>query len=147
MTNTSCLIGLELIGRLDLLQGLFREVVTAPEVIEEFGSSPSWLVVRAPVDRECVGRLSLALGLGESAAICLARELGDCVLVLDDLRARRAASVTGLEFVGRLALVASAKEHGLIELAAPLVRQMESKGFRVDERVANRALARVGEQF
>jgi len=54
VTNTTCLIGLEQIDRLDLLPALFDPILAPPKVIEELGSLPSWLQVRTPADHQTV---------------------------------------------------------------------------------------------
>jgi predicted nucleic acid-binding protein len=53
VADTSPLIGLQRIGRLDLLEILFGEIIVPPAVMHEFtrrGEPPAWLVERAPVD-------------------------------------------------------------------------------------------------
>jgi len=41
--DCACLIGLERIGRLDLLPALLDPVIAPPAVVPEFGSRPAWL--------------------------------------------------------------------------------------------------------
>ena len=53
------------------------------------------------------------LGVGESAAIRLARKL-DCPLLLDERRARVAARKQGLRVLGTGRVLLAAKERGLI---------------------------------
>ena len=48
VADSSCLIGLENIGRLDLLPALFDPILAAPEVQREFGVAMPWLRVEAP---------------------------------------------------------------------------------------------------
>jgi predicted nucleic acid-binding protein len=49
---------------------------------------------------------------------------------------------------GTLAIVILAKQHGLIESAAQVLRALRSAGFRLDDAVIRDALARtVGEQW
>ncbi len=40
VTNTSCLIALESIARLDLLERLYQEVLISPAVATEWGTPP-----------------------------------------------------------------------------------------------------------
>ena len=51
VTDSTCLVGLERIGRLDLLPVLFEPILSPPEVHREFGTSLSWLSVEAPTDQ------------------------------------------------------------------------------------------------
>lgn len=41
VVDSTCLLGLERIGRLDLLPALLQTVLAPPAVIDEFGSHPS----------------------------------------------------------------------------------------------------------
>jgi predicted nucleic acid-binding protein len=49
IADTSCLIALERIGRLDLIPALIADVGAPPAVIDEFGAKPGWLRVSASV--------------------------------------------------------------------------------------------------
>lgn len=71
VADTSCLIGLERIGRLELLPALFEAVLIPPTVAGEFGFAPVWLLVEAPADRALVAALRLMVDAGESEAIAL----------------------------------------------------------------------------
>ena len=52
ISDTSCLILLEKIGELELLQKLFGVIVTTQEVADEFGLSlPSWIEIKTPSDK------------------------------------------------------------------------------------------------
>ena len=53
ISDTSCLILLEKIGELELLQKLFGVIVTTQEVADEFGLSlPSWIEIKTPSDKK-----------------------------------------------------------------------------------------------
>ncbi len=49
VSDTSCLILLEKIGELGLLEVLFKKIVITPEILEEYGNDlPPWIVVMSP---------------------------------------------------------------------------------------------------
>ena len=52
--DSTCLIGLERIGQLELLPALFEPILIPPEVQREFGMSLSWLTVETPADQALV---------------------------------------------------------------------------------------------
>jgi predicted nucleic acid-binding protein len=72
VTDSACLIGLERIGRLDILPALFDPIIIPPEVQREFGGQLDWLQVRVPNNQALVNALKLVVGDGEAEAIALA---------------------------------------------------------------------------
>ncbi|HEY5704156.1 MAG TPA: hypothetical protein VIS96_01115 [Terrimicrobiaceae bacterium] len=72
--DSTCLIGLERIGRLDLLTALLDPVLAPPTVIAEFGFQPAWLTAAAPTNTGTVAALNLTVDVGEAEAIALAHE-------------------------------------------------------------------------
>jgi predicted nucleic acid-binding protein len=59
VTDSTCLIGLERIGRLDILPSLFDPILIPPEVQREFGTPLPWLIVETPADQALVAALKL----------------------------------------------------------------------------------------
>ena len=72
VSNSSCLIALENIGRLDWLSESFETVFIPAAVQDEFGRKPEWLVVKPVHNRTVVEALSTQIDIGESEAIALA---------------------------------------------------------------------------
>lgn len=101
VTDTTCLIALDKLGRLDILPALFE--VHAPEAVaDEFGQQPHWLTVTAVDEAEVLALRSLqALDLGEAEAIVLAQTFPDACLLLDDARGRAAAHALGFRITGK----------------------------------------------
>jgi predicted nucleic acid-binding protein len=72
VSNSSCLIGLEAVGHLDILQQLYTTIEVPEAVAQEFGSAlPTWAQVHAVQNRSLVQSLRLGLGAGEAEAIAL----------------------------------------------------------------------------
>ena len=61
VTNSTCLIGLERIGRLDLLPQIFDTVFAPPTVAAEVHSPLNWLTVQTVENSAFVAALSLVL--------------------------------------------------------------------------------------
>jgi predicted nucleic acid-binding protein len=75
ISDTSCLIGLSNIGKLEILHDLFDIVSITPEVASEFGGDlPEWVNVRPVKNTDRTAFLNNFLHLGESSAIALAEE-------------------------------------------------------------------------
>lgn len=60
VVDTTCLIGLERVGRLDILQALFDPVIVPPAVAREFGTPLPWLKVETPTNHALVSVLNNA---------------------------------------------------------------------------------------
>lgn len=57
VVDSACLIGLERIGRLDLLAALIDPIFAPLAVSHEFGSLPAWIKVELPSDAGMVAAL------------------------------------------------------------------------------------------
>lgn len=75
--NSSCLISLERIQRLEILKASFTSVYIPPAVRDELDRDLSWLKVRAVRNTTAVNTLKTQAGAGEAEAITLANELKD----------------------------------------------------------------------
>lgn len=133
-SNTSPIIALARVGRLDLLASLFDVVLLPPAVKGECidrgkeigaddvyeiekGLDAGWITV-VPLEEDAereAGRLQAraAVGRGEAEAIALARMRGVAV-ILDDADARAAARSLGLEHMGTVMVPYHAFVRGLV---------------------------------
>lgn len=85
--DTSALILFQKIDEFNLLKEIYRELITTPEVAEEFGEAlPSWLKVKEVFDKKYQKFIETQVDYGEASAIALATEHEDVLLVLDDLK-------------------------------------------------------------
>jgi predicted nucleic acid-binding protein len=142
ITDTSCVIALDNSGALFLLRDTFRRVITTPTIAAEFGRPlPDWISIVTPVSEQHFG-----LDPGEESALSLALELPDCVLILDDLKARRVARKLPVSFMGTIAVILQAKQQGVIDAIAPVLEALGRAGFRASNAVIERALIAAGEK-
>jgi predicted nucleic acid-binding protein len=142
--DSACLIGLERIGRLDLLPALL-DPVCAPNAVEaEFGSRPEWLTIETPQDRGMIAALRLVVDPGEAEAITLAYEKG-WRLILDDQKAREAAMRLGIKITGTVGLLLRAKQSGLLPAIRPFLDALDAKSFRISSALRAEALHLAGE--
>ena len=146
VTNSTCLIGLQRIGQLDILPQVFP-VVFAPEAVEsEFGIKPSWLRVQAVQNTEFVKVFQNQMHIGEAEAIVLAMELKDVAIILDEKKARAAAKKIGLQVIGTVGMLLRGKKRGVISEVKPLLRELQAKGFRMTEALIMDAVQLAGEE-
>lgn len=142
--DSTCLIGLERIGQLDILSELFEPIIVPDEVKKEFGRSFSWLNVETPSNITLISSLKILVDDGEAEAIALALEK-NCKVVLDDKQARSMAKRLGLKVIGTIGIFIRAKQKGFINLLEPILDDLENNGFRMSANLKAEALKIVGE--
>ncbi len=142
--DSTCLIGLERIGKLEILPKLFEPISIPDEVFNEFGITFSWLNVETPSNISLVNALKLAVDNGEAEAIALALEK-NFKLISDDKQARSVAKKMGLQVIGTVGLLIKAKQNGLISLLEPILDDLENNGFRMSTNLKMEALKIVDE--
>lgn len=157
ITNTSPLIFLARLNRLDLLQRSADELFTPPAVLREIAerqdesarqvaeARKTWLRVREVQEDHLLTVLRSELGDGEAEAIALALETGAARVVLDDLDARRMADRLHLKTVGTLGLLLAARLRGEIPSLREEIERLRRAGFRVAPALAEAILRDAGE--
>jgi hypothetical protein len=156
ISNTSPLLYLYRINAIDWLPELFNEIWTPNAVVLELRegqqrgydvpvpSAYAWLQIVEPqsIPSELT---TLDLGMGEVAALALALETRNRIVLLDDGLARRTAQASGLTVWGTLRVLLEAKSQGLTESVAPLVERLRDSGMWISEDIRNRILNLAGE--
>jgi predicted nucleic acid-binding protein len=139
VADTTYLIALERIGKIDLLPKLFLSIIIPPEVAREFKTPPEWLTVKSSSNVSVLASLKSQVDDGEAAAIALAHEL-NLKVILDDKAGRSAAKQFGLFVLGTIGLLVMAKKRGLILTVRPLVEDLEQYGFYLTEALKQEVL-------
>ena len=146
VVDSTCLIGLERIGRLDLLTALLDPIFAPQAVNREFGSRPVWMNMEQPRDAGMVAALRLLVDPGESEAIVLAYEKG-LRIILDDRKAREVAQRLGVPVTGTVGLLIKAKQEGVIAAVRPLLDSLDANHFRIGDDLRAEALRLAGESL
>lgn len=144
VSDSTCLIGLERVGKLNILPALFDSVMIPPEVEREFGSNFDWLKVENLSNRQIVAILELVVDTGEAEAIALASER-NCLLITDDKQARTAAKRLGVSVIGTVGILIRAKQNGIISEIKPILDNLESNDFFISRALRQEALKIAGE--
>lgn len=124
VSDTTPLISLLKIDRIDLLEKLFGQVLIPQAVFEELTaderfkleadqiSSKQFIIVKAVQNSESASILKRATGLdqGESEAIVLTDELNADVLLMDEAKGRAVSSQMGLKIMGTIGILIAAYE-------------------------------------
>ena len=146
ISDTSCLILLDKIGELSILNKLFGNITTTSEVAKEFGQPlPPWFEIKEPSDKNYQAIIEASVDKGEASAIALAIELDDCLLIIDDLKGRKFAHQPGLTIIGTIGVILDAKLAGIIPSVKPILSKIKSTNFRITEQLELLILKRAGE--
>ncbi|MBU2555515.1 MAG: DUF3368 domain-containing protein [Bacteroidetes bacterium] len=141
ISDTSILIIFQKIDELNLLKKVYGELITTPEIVQEFGESfPDWIKIHPVKDKKYQNFLETQVDIGEASAIALATEHEDVLLLLDDLKARKLALKLKLKVTGSLGIIHRAKQLSYIHKVKPLIEKLIATDFRVAENIIEELL-------
>lgn len=141
IADTSCLILLSKINELDVLRLLYGKIFITSVIASEFGIPvPDWIIVKNANKHSVVN-----LDPGEASAIDLALENSGCLLIIDDLQARRVAQHLKLIFTGTLGVLLEAKRRGHVHSIKDIIAKIRSTNFHLTKEIEQRALKLAGE--
>jgi len=156
--NTTPVINFAEIGRLDVLERLFGEVVLPPAVVDELrhktnrfpAAAKAWqrspFRVQEPGHDTAAHSTGAMLHAGEAACLALARSHPGSLLVLDDVAAREAAVASGFHVTGTLGCLIEAGKSGIIPELAPLLTLLQDRArFWISKPLRAFVLQQVGE--
>lgn len=129
------------IDEFDLLQKVYEELITTPEVAEEYGENlPSWIKIQAVSNKKYQEVLKTQIDKGEASAIALAAEFEEVLLLLDDLKARKLAVQLKFRITGTLGIIHKAKQMSIIENVKPLIDKLLLTDFRIADTIIDEIL-------
>lgn len=147
VSDTSPISNLIQIGRLDLLNEVFGEVLIPSKVQEEilelrnFGIdlkaflASDWIKVQALRNRSMIKDLLKDLDEGESEAILLAQEVSADWILMDERAGTKIAENLGLHPIGVIGMLIKAKELGLISSVVSVIEELRvTAGFWVSDK-------------
>jgi predicted nucleic acid-binding protein len=152
VSNTSPLILLAKIQRLDLLSLLYAQILIPEGVLTEVSAkrgaetdtiqnAVGRFLVATPVDPKIESVIPGTLGKGERSAIALALTAKADLIILDDKEARTIAASRGLKVTGTIGVLVEARSNGLFQsLRGELDRLVES-GMWINEAFYHRLLS------
>ncbi len=159
VADSSFLIGLCMIDQFSLIPKMIERLYVTPavwkEVIEQGQDRPAakelqqeiYVKMQPVRDQNAVKMLSVFLGKGEAESLVLAREVENCILLVDDLRARKMAQEAGLVTMGVAGFLLAAKQKGFIQEIRPLLAGLLQHGFRLSQVLIDRILKAAGESL
>ena len=157
VSDSTVLIGLGKIGKLDLLREIFSKVYIPEEVFKEVAEKgkdkpgsqlvkeAGWIETKPIEDKTQVNFLMASLEKGEAEVLSLAKEIRADLILLDEEKARKSAAIAGFEVMGILGVLIVAKNLGLIQEIRPSIEELKRKRFRISDRIVAEALRKAGE--
>lgn len=159
VADTSPLVFLSRIARLELLRALYSQVYVPSTVWHEAVVArpdaagvqllldADWIVVSDQAERTGVEHsLEEALDPGEAAAITLAALLNAKVLLIDERKGRTVARERGLNVRGTLGVLVEARRGAHLTSLRGALDELRGQGFRVSPTLVAEALSQVGEE-
>ena len=157
VVNSSPLIALSGLHRLDVLQGLYGEIYIPAAVYEEISAkqesvckqsvdaSKSWIHV-CPIANQLAKRFFKSkLHDGEVEAMILAQERKAELLIMDDALAKKHAEYLGIHVTGTLGVLIKARRIGLVDALRPLIWQMQKNHIYISDALVEKCLQAAGE--
>ncbi len=158
ISDTTTLSGLLLIGRIDILTHIFKQIFISNTVKKELFYlnryrseindliNKQFIIIKDDIQSEFVKDLSGILDKGEIQAIALSIKLKADLLIIDEMKGRTVAKAIGMNVIGLLGLLLKAKQKKIIEEVKPVMDKLiEKAGFWVDNNLYEFVLIQAGE--
>lgn len=153
VSDTSPIINLSIIGRLDLLHKLYGTIIIPISVYNEITvkgkSMPGsdeikdsrYFKISKAKDRDLLISLENLLDIGEAEAIVLAIETKADLILIDETKGRELAEQFNLKSLGLLGVLVEAKNKRLIKKVKPLLDELITKaGFWIGKALYKKVL-------
>ena len=153
IANTTPLIALANIDRLELLHELYGTIIVPQAVVDEIISEPAkqrvrsatWIKVEAIQDPSQKDIFRARLHAGEVEVMILAREQNADLVIMDDNAAKKTAKFLGLNVTGTLGILLKAKKEGYLEMVEPIMSELILDGLFISDTVKGYVLKEAGE--
>jgi len=141
IADSSCLISLDNINKLEILQSIFGEITITKVIAKEFGKPiPIWIKIQSPQSKENVHKLLSILDAGEAEAIVLAIENRNSILIIDEKKGRKIAVSHQINIIGTLRVILLAKQSMIIDKIEPVIKSLKQAGFRISKKIETELL-------
>ena len=156
VSNTTPILSLLKLDRLDLLQKLYTRIYIPTAVFSEIEAGKTrafykdlskidWINIIEIQNKQAV-KYILDLDSGEAEAIVLATEINADLILLDEKLARFHAKHADLKVTGTIGVLIKAKAQGLIDQLEPLLNELIEKDVWISEKLKEEVLKRTDER-
>jgi len=131
---------------LEILQKLYSETIVTREIADEYKLPlKKWIKIESPNEKRYLKVLEQSIDKGEASIMVLALEMENCIISIDDLKARKTAKKLGLRLTGTLGILYKAKKAGHIESLKETIEKLKHIDFRISEIIEKELLRLSGE--
>jgi hypothetical protein len=156
VSNTTPILSLLKLNRIDLLQQLYEQIYIPTAVYKEVEAGKAkgyyknlskidWINIIEIQNKQAV-KYFLDLDSGEAEAIVLATELNADLILIDEILGRFYAKHADLKIIGTIGILIKAKKKGLIDELKPLLEELMQKGVWIKDSLKNEILKLIGEE-
>lgn len=156
VSNTTPIISLLKLGRLELLHKLYSQICIPTAVYKEIEAGKTkryyqdlsqldWITIAKIQDKQAV-KFFLDLDAGEAEAIVLATEINADLIILDEKPGRFHAKHADLKVTGTIGILVKAKAKGFIKELKPLLDELTNKNVWISDKLKIEILKRVDEE-
>jgi uncharacterized protein len=156
VSNTTPLISLLKLSRLDVLRELYGNIFIPAAVYQEIEAGKhksyyqdlvklGWIKITPVKDKQAV-KYFLDLDAGEAETIVLATELHADLVILDEKLGRFYAKHADLKVTGTIGVLIKAKREGLIKELKPMLIELTSKDVWLSDKLISEILMQIGEK-
>ena len=155
IVNSTPVIGLANIGRLDVLRQMYGTItipqavfdeIKSPSVQRQVNANRDWIRVEQISDTSQKQMYRAKLHAGEVEVMILAQEKKADLVILDDNAAKKTAKFLGLRVIGTLGILVLAKKRGYIKEVSPVLDALKRDGFFVSNDLCDLVLKQADEK-
>lgn len=152
ISNSTPLIALNKIGKLNLLKQIYGEIIIPYAVYEEvilesnikdsndFIKESRFINIIGIKNEEAKRLFVTSLHKGEVEVMILAKEIEADICIIDDLLARKYAKYYNIKITGTIGILLKAKELSVITNLRPIMDELISSGIYIDNKLYSRVL-------
>ena len=144
VSNTTPLITLISIGKLDLLKRLYRKIYIPQAVFQEMENGKhkdayinlkqqNWIEIREIKDEFALLNLTKIVDKGEAEAIILHQEMNANLLLIDERMGRQQAQIRNCKITGTAGILIAAKQMGFLNEIKSLLLLARENGMRISD--------------
>ncbi|MFA7444655.1 MAG: DUF3368 domain-containing protein [Flavobacteriaceae bacterium] len=156
VSNTTPIISLLKIGKLQILKDLYQKISVPQEVFNEIEAGKNkefytdlskieWISIEQIQNKKSLSYF-LDLDKGEAEAIVLATEKEADLIILDETLGRFHAKHTGLKITGTVGILIKAKQSGYISELKPLLFELRTKNVWLSDNFIDQILKLANEK-
>lgn len=153
IANTTPLIALANIGRLDILEKIYGNILIPRAVMNEIISEPAkrrvndskWIRVEDIEDTSQKKMYKAKLHEGEVEVMILAQEKNADLVIIDDNAAKKTAKYLGLKVTGTLGVLLRAKREGILDRITPVIDELIKDGLYISDDILQYVLKQADE--